>query len=250
MSAYKLPRTRNLFERGEAFTFSRSKVESFVKCPKCFYLDRVCGIYQPPGFPFVLNSAVDTLLKREFDQYRNLGQPHPLITAHGYDFVPFAHEQLNTWRENFAGARTEYKGYEFSGAIDDVWMNKNGELIIVDYKATAAREPVRNLDRAHHAGYKRQMEFYQWIFRKMGFPVSDMGMFVYCTGDNTVSAFDAALKFNINLIPYTGSNIWVEPKLDELIACAESDEIPESGVECDLCKYVNERNAHNHLALC
>ena len=45
------------------FALSRSKVELFVDCPRCFYLDRRSGIARPPGFPFNLNSAVDALLK-------------------------------------------------------------------------------------------------------------------------------------------------------------------------------------------
>jgi len=52
------------------FRISRSKIDSFLSCPKCFYLDRVLGIGQPPGFPFSLNSAVDKLLKKEFDIHR------------------------------------------------------------------------------------------------------------------------------------------------------------------------------------
>ena len=51
------------------FKLSRSKVESFVQCKRCFYLDRRLGVGQPPGFPFNLNSAVDNLLKNEFDHY-------------------------------------------------------------------------------------------------------------------------------------------------------------------------------------
>ena len=51
------------------FKLSRSKVELFINCPRCFYLDRRLKIGQPPGFPFNLNSAVDSLLKNEFDLY-------------------------------------------------------------------------------------------------------------------------------------------------------------------------------------
>jgi hypothetical protein len=43
------------------FALSRSKVELFIDCPRCFYLDRRLGIGRPPGFPFNLNSAVDAL---------------------------------------------------------------------------------------------------------------------------------------------------------------------------------------------
>src|SRR3972149_10504652 len=49
------------------FKLSRSKLELFTECPRCFYLDRKLGVGRPPGFPFALNSAVDALLKKEFD---------------------------------------------------------------------------------------------------------------------------------------------------------------------------------------
>ena len=187
MFSYNPPRTRNLFKQGEPFSFSRSKVDSFLNCPKCFYIDRVCGVDSPPGFPFNINSAVDTLLKREFDSYRIKKEPHPLVIENGYDFIPFQHEMMDTWRENFKGLRVKYKGYDFSGAIDDIWINNDGELIVVDYKSTAASEPIKNIDKEYHIGYKRQVEFYQWILKQMGFKVSNIAAFVYCTGDNTLS---------------------------------------------------------------
>ena len=46
------------------------------------------GIGQPPGYPFSLNSAVDTLLKKEFDMHRAKGTAHPLMDAYGLDAVP------------------------------------------------------------------------------------------------------------------------------------------------------------------
>jgi len=61
---------RKLFDpdSDKPFALSRSKVELFQDCPRCFYLDRRLGIARPPGFPFNLNSAVDALLKTEFDR--------------------------------------------------------------------------------------------------------------------------------------------------------------------------------------
>ena len=64
-----------------------------------------------------------------------------------------------------------------SGAIDDIWINNDGELIVVDYKSTAGSEPVKNIDKEYHIGYKRQVEFYQWILRQMGFKVSNIAAF-------------------------------------------------------------------------
>jgi hypothetical protein len=63
----------------QPFPLSRSKVELYLDCPRCFYLDRRLGVGRPAGFPFNLNAAVDALLKREFDDYRARGEAHPLM---------------------------------------------------------------------------------------------------------------------------------------------------------------------------
>ena len=74
-------RTRNIYDpkSEKPFKLSRSKVDNFVSCKRCFYIDRRLGVGQPPGFPFNINSAVDELLKKEFDQYRKKGEPHPYM---------------------------------------------------------------------------------------------------------------------------------------------------------------------------
>ena len=242
MPPYNPPRSRNLFRKGQPFSFSRSKVDLFIKCPRCFYLDRVLGVDHPPGFPFSINSAVDLLLKKEFDGYRAQQKSHPLVLEQGFDFIPFSHPELDEWRENFKGVRVPYRSYEFGGAVDDIWYNNNRELIVVDYKSTAGAEPIQSIDKDYHAGYKRQVEFYQWLLKKRGFSVSDLTAFVYCTGDNTQPAFNDNIRFTTRLITYKGNTDWVEPVLDALIRCVESDIIPDSGEDCDQCKYYRARN--------
>jgi len=133
---------KNLFDPAspKPFALSRSKVDLFIECPRCFYLDRRLGIGRPAGFPFNLNSAVDALLKKEFDAYRQRGEPHPYMRAAGLNAVPHAHPQLDAWRANFKGVRTVHEAtrLELFGAIDDLWRDlESGELIVADYKATA-----------------------------------------------------------------------------------------------------------------
>ena len=96
-------RTRNLFDAtvDKPFKLSRSEIELFLQCPLCFYLDRRPGVGRVQGPPFTLNTAVDALFKKEFDGYRVRGEPHPLMTAIGVNAIPFAHPELDVWRENF-----------------------------------------------------------------------------------------------------------------------------------------------------
>jgi hypothetical protein len=52
------------------YKISRSKIELFTECPRCFYLEVVKGVKRPSMPGFSLNSAVDELLKKEFDILR------------------------------------------------------------------------------------------------------------------------------------------------------------------------------------
>lgn len=245
MSKYYNPkRKRNIFDpdSDKPFRLSRSKIDLFLNCPRCFYLDRRLGVAQPPGYPFSLNSAVDALLKKEFDSHRAKGIPHPLMKAYGIDAIPFQHEYLNEWRDSLRGGiQFHHKPTNFivTGGVDDVWVNRDGELIIVDYKATSKTEEV-NLDADWQIGYKRQMEIYQWLFRKNDFKVSDTGYFVYCNGDADKEAFDAKLEFDIKIIPYTGNGDWIERTIADAHLCLVQDKIPAPSAECDYCRYRNE----------
>ena len=53
------------------FIMSRSKIDLYLKCKRCAYLDMRLGIKAPKPFPYNLNSRIDTLLKNEFDKIKN-----------------------------------------------------------------------------------------------------------------------------------------------------------------------------------
>jgi len=154
---------------------SRSTVEKYINCPRCCVLDKKHKI-KPPSLPFTLNIAVDNLCKNEFDYYREIQEPHPLFIENKIDAIPFKHKDIDLWRSNFKGIRYKSieQNFDFGGAVDDVWQKKNGELIIADVKATSRNnfdwnETFNKYDYAK--AYKRQLEMYQWLFRKNGFKV-------------------------------------------------------------------------------
>lgn len=228
---------------GANWKLSRSKIDLFSECPRCFYIDNKLGLKRVPGFPFSINSAVDYLLKQEFDSYRAKNEQHPLQKEYGIDARPMAHAELDEWRRNFGGVRYLHKPTELTvtGAIDDLWINGNGEYIVVDYKATAKDEAVTVLDKEWQDGYKRQMEVYQWLLRQNGLKVSDTGYFVYCTGKMDRQAFDKKIEFDVNLIEHKGNDSWVEKALFEIKKCLDGGVIPQSGKDCDHCVYWNSR---------
>lgn len=241
MSKYYNPQRSNKYIPGseKPFRVSRSKIDLFLNCPRCFYLDCRMGVGQPPGYPFSLNSAVDTLLKKEFDIHRVQKSPHPLMETYGIDAVPFEHERMEEWRDALRRGITYLHpstNLIITGGVDDIWINPMEELIIVDYKATSKSGEV-GIDADWQIAYKRQMEIYQWLFRRNDFKVSKTGYFVYCNGDTDKDAFDGKLEFDIKIIPYKGDDSWVEGTILDIHTCLESEEMPPPGPDCDFCRY-------------
>ena len=237
---YKGKRTRNIFkpDASKPFKLSRTKLENFVKCPRCFYIDRRLGVGQVNGPPFNINLAIDHLLKKEFDEYRESGEPHPLMRDAGIDAVPCQHEKLDLWRENFQGVQVQHEATNLliTGAIDDLWVTPAGQHIVVDYKATSKDSPV-SLDASWQDQYKRQMEIYQWLLRGSGLEVSNTGYFVYCNGRRSEPRFSHRVEFDISMIPYVGNDSWVDSCITDAHACLVSDEIPTVTWNCNYCTY-------------
>lgn len=232
---------RGLFnpESAEPMVLSRTKIDLFVQCPRCFYLDRRLGVSRPSLPGFSLNNAVDTLLKKEFDLHRAQGSTHPLMKAYGIDAVPYKHEALDEWRNSLTGGvryLDEDTNLLIRGGVDDVWINKNGELHVVDYKATSKNGRV-SIEGEYQKGYKRQVEIYQWLFKQNGFEVSNVAYFVYCNGRADKEAFDGKLEFDIEVIPYSGSTDWIQGTLKNIKDTLLGEVIPEAAAECEYCAY-------------
>jgi hypothetical protein len=237
---YKAVRNPGWNYGGPNWKLSRSKIDLFMECPRCFYIDNKLGVSRPRGPSFTLNIAVDELLKKEFDIHRDGQTPHPLMNAYGVKAVPFAHKNMEAWRHNFTGVQYfhEPTGMTISGAVDDIWQDADGNLIIVDYKATSKDGKIETLaDSKWEQQYCRQMEVYQWLLRQNGFKVSDTGYFVYVNGKKDRKAFDGKLEFDVTLVSHTGKDDWVEKILFKIKECLEHKKIPAHSKECDFCKY-------------
>jgi len=238
-------RKNNLYDSGakETFNVSRSKIDFFLECPRCFYLDRKLGIARPSMPGWSLNSAVDQLFKNEFDLLRRKGESHKLMDEYGIDAVPFDHPDLPVWRDDnnkHIGACVLHKktNLNICGIVDDIWVNrKTKELHIVDYKATSTSREI-SLEDEYKQGYKKQMEIYQWIFRQMGFKVSKIGYFVFANADKSYAKFDGRLNFEISIISYEADDSWVESTIIDIKKCLNSEKIPPAGEDCEYCSYM------------
>lgn len=192
-----------------------------------------------PGWP--LNSAVDQLLKNEFDLLRKKGQKHELMKQYNIDAIPYEHPDLSVWRGDvnfYSGAKILHKKTNFyiDGIIDDIWEDPKGNLVVVDYKSTSTSNEI-SLEDEYKQGFKRQAEIYQWIFRKMGFKVSDVAYFVYANASKNRPKFDGRLDFDLLILTHKGDDGWVEPTIQSIKTTLDRNKIPASGDKCEHCPY-------------
>lgn len=231
------------------FKVSRSKIELFMQCPRCFWLDARLKIKRPSSPPFNINKTIDELFKKEFDVYRKQQKPHPLMKDDQIKAVPYLHKEMDKWRHNFTGIvhLHEPTNLHVFGAVDDIWKDKEGKLMVVDYKATAKDKPVTALgpEGGWQDMYRRQMEIYQWLLKQNGFKVSDTGYFVYATGTQDREGFNNRVDFETHVFPHHGNSDWVDDTLQDMKACLEG-EMPAVGTSamggvCEHCEYAKAR---------
>ena len=242
-------RASSFYARGQndPFKISRSKFTDFLKCKRCFFLDRVKGL-QEPGMPgWSLNVACDELLKKEFDLYREQQQPHPIMSENSYNFVPFTHEDINLWRNSLKGG-ISYHDAETNiilfGGVDDIWLDRDTEeMVVVDYKAQSSRVEVTTenyLENHFHEDYKKQMDVYVHILRKMGHKVSPRTFFLVVNASKEAGRFDNRLSFSSTLVPYNADPNWIDNEIVNLKETLDSNNVPERNPCCENCAYIEQ----------
>ena len=227
---------------------SRTAWESFIRCKRCFYLERKLKI-KPIGIPgFPINSRVDALLKTEFDFYRKKQEPHPIFRKYNLNFIPYKmdEQKLKDFRNNFKGVRAKSLKTNFIifGSIDDIWFNKDtNEVVILDYKATSTKEKIDYVtsSKSYHKSYLRQLDFYAYLLKLNKFKVFKTGYWILCNArEESQKTFGDKLNFKIELLSYDLNTDYIEESLVELEKCFNNEKIPLPNPGCDTCRWQKE----------
>ncbi len=253
-----MPRHRGKFDilKKEPYELSRSRIENFINCPACFYMQQVEGIVFPSIPGFNLNEATDILLKKDFDKYRGTGNSHPFLISLGFPhLVPFQHEHFELWTQSMhfgAENRMHYDHFDtnlrIGGGLDDIWLNKiNSKLHIVDYKSTSQKKdngPI-TLDDKWKNAYKRQMDLYTWIMKNKQFNVDEVGYFLYCDGNRFsqkgfLNKNNAQMEFKMTLIPYRTDISWIEPVLKNIYNLLRENKRPLHSDYCEFGRFLEQ----------
>lgn len=166
---------------------SQSGMSVHEECLCCFDEQYIDGAKTPRFGHYLIHIAHDIRLKIIGDHHREAQMQSAVMEQTGLNLLPFAHPQLEEWRDaRFAGLKMPVEDAPFllQGAIDDLWVDiDTGLIYIIDYKSTYHRSYTPDLHGPFGRYYTRQIEFYQYLLRGMGFPVSDTGFVVYANAD-------------------------------------------------------------------
>ena len=230
----------------DPFIISRSKIDLYLRCKRCAYLDMRLGIKGPKPFPYNLNSRIDTLLKNDFDEARSKKEKTKYLKEAKINSIPYSHAELNIWREPFKAARFHHKETNIivAGSVDDLWQDIDTKQIsVVDYKSTFTDkfDKLKKFDAPYLINYKRQVEIYQWILSNLGLDISLTSYFLYVNAKIDQKTFDDKLDFEWTIIPYRSKDYsWVSKTIIEIKNFLETNNIPSSSNDCDLCKYMSK----------
>jgi len=233
------------------FNLSRTKLELFLRCARCFYLSQRCGVKVKDESYYSLNHAIDRMIKEGSERLRLAGEFNPLAMQCGIKAIPFDDPNIKKWLNPFEGLRFHHQptNLVLFGAPDDIWMIfrdtkttiNHTELAIIDAKATSSKKQSVE-ESGFWESYKRQVEFYSWLLDKQDppFAVSKTSYFIYAntrpsqTYNNTSNL---SLDFELKLIPYVGRTDWVESTIFEIKKCLMSASAPPPSETCWICKY-------------
>ena len=247
------------------FQLSRSRFDEFMNCPRCFYLKVNKGFMSPSTPGWTLNTLTDTLLKKEFDECRARQEPHRImITNNLSHLVPYASEiikdkkgndklLIEEWRDSLHyGIKHRFKDTNIilQGGVDDVWFNtKTKELVIADYKSQHKKEISQEtyFNDPYKEGYKRQLDYYAYILKGMGFKVSSDAYFYICNAKEIDEGFYGKMLFDEVLIHYKIRTDYLETEIQKMIDAMNSENIPSSHDSCENCAYARQRSVIDKL---
>ncbi len=159
------------------YKLSPSSLNLLKDCPRCFWLHHNKGVRRPSGAFPSLPAGMDKVLKEHFDRFRDRGELPPELQELDGNGLRLFHDKklLAEWTNNRRGIQwKDEKGNILKGAVDYLLLEKNGKLVVLDFKTRGY--PLKE-DTHHH--YKDQIDIYNFLLRKNGFGTEDRGYLLF-----------------------------------------------------------------------
>ncbi len=226
---------------GKTIQLSPNSLNLFLECPHCFWLEKNRGIKRPPPYAYALNSAMDTLLKEEFDAYRAKKLAHPLLKENNIKAHLFSNQKLlNQWRNNLAGIRYFDEDLQATlfGAVDDILEFGNGELAPLDYKSTGA--PAESV----YDRFQLQMDTYTFLLEKNGYQTPKKGYLAFYIVDKSKGFIDR-LPFRKEIMEINTNPADIYEIFKDAVAVLKGDTPPKHSSDCPFNKWLKGAKIFN-----
>jgi len=220
---------------------SPSGLYGYTECQSCFWVDN--HFKRAPMLPLLLNSAMDSILKSRYDQYRARGDFPPEAKAlHDEGVKPFTDlKQLNDWRSNLRSLEVvdEKAGFRLVGKVDDVLVDGEGRLVPADYKSSG-NAPAEDKQKY----YVDQLAAYGLMFQRHGHGVADRAYLLhYFVQDKSDPSITVTFAAHVDRVSMDMAAL--EQKLAAMVQLLNGD-YPGHNPDCEKCSYHDGRNHTVH----
>ncbi len=207
---------------------SRSQIELFIECPRCFWLQAKHNIKRPEGIKGgYIGSKYDPLLKAYFDKHRKENKTPEELLKHNLELFPNLN-QLKSWRGS--GIQFEHPEHKviYYGKIDDILVREKKFLVPIDFKTTISKEFLIREE------YKRQLEIYGYLLKKNNIEVLNIGV-LYVIKIDINENFEKIEERTIYFLENLDYDKYDEI-LENLIKTYRSSNEPEYNPNCEFCQ--------------
>ena len=220
------------------FKLSRTKIDLFFECRRCFFLDQKFGIKRPHGTPLVLSNRIVDDFKKELNICRVEKNIHSKVKDLNKNLIPASHNKLEEWKSSFKGISFLHDSTNLLiyGIIDDVWWdrttNKNHSVVI---KSNSKKNHMsyENI----WPGYWRQLSLYSYLLSKNLLPMSSTGILVFINAPTNISQIEDKSYFGLNIFEKILDFDWIEPTIQLISKTLKNENPPENSKKCKYCNY-------------
>jgi hypothetical protein len=219
--------------RKDGVALSAHNLNIFRECKRCFYLQVKYNIKRPRGPMPSIATGIDSLIKEYFEYYRQKDTLPPFLKE------KIEGKLITNLQKTYYDKKT-FPGYYLWGRLDEAIELPNGLYIPLDHKTRAScPEEV-------HEAYKFQLGVYSLLLKETnkGKEV-DRAYLVFYYPEKKFTDFVAneiknVINFSFEVKEVRINIEEIKKIIYEAIDCLESNNIPESGKDCEYCKWLED----------
>lgn len=217
---------------------SKSSLETFKSCPKCFWLEKIQKLKRPEGIKASIMNGIDDMMKRSSDYFVANQQPmpylHELPGARPFQDRERMKKFMN-WRTFQATVQAGRHQALIWGQVDDLIQWDDGRVSAWDYKSNGKEREWE----AYTAQYNSlQGDMYDILLPVQGLVTTGVAYFTYTW---------PVLDIETGIVVFTHKTVSIETNagralkvISDAMDCLEGPE-PEPDLTCDYCRFALDR---------